>query len=172
MELSVRTADATRWPDVEQVMGANGAYGNCWCMFWRLTNPEIHAMSPADNRAALQRAVRSDEAAGLILYAGEEPIGWCSVAPRPQFPRIFHTNGLKPDDPQDESVWSVVCVYVKQGHRRSWRSGRTGRRRGRIRARARRRGDRGLPGVRCRQWQTIAAVLRNDQPVQPRRVHP
>jgi GNAT superfamily N-acetyltransferase len=101
-----------------QVMGANGAYAGCWCMFWRLTNQEIQGKTGADNRAALEATVCSGAPAGLILYADDVPVGWCSVAPRPAFPRLFHTNGLSLRDPHDASVWSVVCIYMGKGRRR------------------------------------------------------
>jgi GNAT superfamily N-acetyltransferase len=101
-----------------QVMGANGAFGGCWCTFWRLTNQELQAKTAEDNRALLQAMVCSGAPAGLLLYAGGEPVGWCSLAPRPAFPRLFHTKGLNLKDPEDASVWSVVCVFVRKGHRR------------------------------------------------------
>jgi GNAT superfamily N-acetyltransferase len=93
-------------------------------MFWRLTNQEIQANSADDNRAALQATVCSEAPAGLVLYAGSEPVGWCSVAPRPSFPRLFHTKGINVEDPQDVSVWSVVCVFVQKGYRRTGIAGK------------------------------------------------
>jgi GNAT superfamily N-acetyltransferase len=45
-------------------------------------------------------------------------MGWCSVAPRPAFARLFHTRGIAIADPTNSSVWSVVCIFVKRGHRR------------------------------------------------------
>lgn len=117
MEYAIREATAERWEDVTRVMGVNGAYGGCWCTFWRLTNREANANSAEDNRAAQEALVRSDAPAGLLLYADGEPVGWCSVAPRPAFPRLFHTKGIVIADPENASVWSVVCIYVKKDYR-------------------------------------------------------
>jgi hypothetical protein len=102
MDTDIQVATADRWSDIMHVMGANGASGGCWCMFWRLTNQQLQANTANDNRAALQATVCSGEPAGLIIYAASEPIGWCSVAPRTEFPRLLHTKGLNlqhPDDP-------------------------------------------------------------------------
>ena len=118
METVVQEATAERWSDIAQVMGANGAYGGCWCTFWRLTNQQLPGRTAEDNRATLQAAVSSEQPAGLILYADGEPVGWCSVAPRLTFPRLFHTKGISIDDPEDTSVWSVVCIYVRKEYRR------------------------------------------------------
>jgi GNAT superfamily N-acetyltransferase len=93
-------------------------------MFWRLTNQQIQAHTADDNRAALQAIVTSEEHPGLLLYDGAEPIGWCSVAPRPVFPRLFHTKGINPADPEDASVWSVVCIFVKRDYRRQGGAGK------------------------------------------------
>jgi GNAT superfamily N-acetyltransferase len=116
-----RVAETGTWNDVVAVMGPGGGYGGCWCTFWRLTNQVIHDRTPADNRALLEGLVASGEPVGLVLYVDGAPVGWCQVAPRPQFPRLFATRGLDLHDPGDTSVWSIVCVYLGgaargQGH--------------------------------------------------------
>ena len=88
---------------------------------FRLT---VQAHSADDNRAALQAIVSSEEHPGLLLYVDAEPAGWCSVAPRPVFPRLFHTKGINPEDPEDASVWSVVCIFVRREHRRQGVAGK------------------------------------------------
>lgn len=123
MDIRIHPADADRWADVVAVMGVNGAFSGCWCMFWRLTNQQIQGNTADDNRAGLEAAVCSGEPAGLLLYDGTEPIGWCSVAPRPVFARLARTKGITPDDPHDPSVWSIVCVFIKRDYRRNGLTG-------------------------------------------------
>jgi len=43
-------------------------------------------------------------------------VGWCSVAPREEFPRLERSRLLKPVDGQ--RVWSVVCFFVAKEYRR------------------------------------------------------
>ena len=30
------TLTPDRWPDFEKLFGEKGAYGGCWCMWWRI----------------------------------------------------------------------------------------------------------------------------------------
>jgi GNAT superfamily N-acetyltransferase len=53
----------------------------------------------------------------LLLYQDDQPAGWCQVAPRPDFWRLFHTRRLRLEHPDDPSVWSITCVYVARGAR-------------------------------------------------------
>jgi len=99
-------------------MGENGGYSGCWCMFWRLDNQEIHTKTASDNRAALREMIAAGQPIGLLLYQDDQPAGWCQVAPRPGFWRLFHTRGLGLEHPDDPSVWSITCVYVARGARR------------------------------------------------------
>jgi GNAT superfamily N-acetyltransferase len=117
MSVEIQVASAERWDDVVAVMGDKGAYGGCWCMFWRQDNQEIRSQTASDNRAALQRLVTSERPIGLLLYRAGGPVGWCQVAPRPDFWRLFHTRGLDLENPDDASVWSITCVYIARGAR-------------------------------------------------------
>jgi len=118
MTVEIKVADPSTWGDVVEVLGQRGGYAGCWCIFWRLTNQEIHARSPDDNRAALRALVCSQEPVGLLLYHDASPVGWCQVAPRPAFPRLSRTRGLDIDDTADPGVWSVVCIYIAHAARR------------------------------------------------------
>src|SRR5262245_47017405 len=115
MDLDVRPA---HWPDVVTLFGPNGASVGCWCMFWRLPNSELNANSADDNRAALESVVRSGRPSGLLAYDGDEPVGWCAVAPRAEFRRLPRTKALELTDPDDDSVWSITCFVVRTDRRR------------------------------------------------------
>ena len=69
---------------------------------------------PADNRAVLEKAARTDarkgRAPGLIAYRGGEAIGWVSLAPREDFERLEHSKVLARVD--EKPVWSIVCFVV------------------------------------------------------------
>jgi hypothetical protein len=71
-----------RWSDFERLFGPHGAYGGCWCMWWRTTRSQFEQQHGEGNRQAMQDIVNSGEVPGILAYAGGEPIGWCSVAPR------------------------------------------------------------------------------------------
>jgi GNAT superfamily N-acetyltransferase len=85
-------------------------------MWWRLTQKEFDAQKGDTNRLAMHDIVASGEVPGILAYHDDDSIGWCSVAPREEFPRLGRSRILKPVD--EQSVWSVVCFYVAKRYRR------------------------------------------------------
>jgi len=104
-----------RWPDLERLFGPNGAYGGCWCMFWRQTRKDYETLKGAENKTSMQTIVERDEVPGIIGYIDGVPAGWVSVGPRAAFPSLNRSRTLKPVD--DEPAWSIVCFYVAREHR-------------------------------------------------------
>jgi GNAT superfamily N-acetyltransferase len=78
---------------------------------------EFDKMHGEENRRAMETIIRSDEVPGLLAYLQNEPIGWCSVAPREAFPVLDRSPVLKRVD--DQPVWSIVCFYIARQYRRS-----------------------------------------------------
>jgi len=114
--LEFHPVTAERWPDLERLFGEHGAYGGCWCMWWRLPRAQFTQQVGQKNKEALKAIVDSGEAPGLLAYADGEPIAWCSVAPRQAFPALDRSRTLKRID--DQPVWSVVCFFVAKPFRR------------------------------------------------------
>jgi GNAT superfamily N-acetyltransferase len=114
-KLKTHPVTPRRWDDFAKLFGSRGACGGCWCMWWRLTSAEFEKRKGAGNRRAMRTLVKSGRVPGLLAYRGREPVGWISVAPRDDFPRLATSRILKPVD--DEPVWSVVCFFVAKEHR-------------------------------------------------------
>jgi GNAT superfamily N-acetyltransferase len=114
--LKVRPVTARRWKDLVRLFGKSGACGGCWCMWWRQTRAEFAARAGESNRRALRRIVTSGRIPGLIAYLGEQPVGWCSIAPRTEFPSLDRSPVLKRVD--EQAVWSLVCFFVARGARK------------------------------------------------------
>ncbi len=114
--LAIVPATPDRWDDLETLFGPRGACAGCWCMYWRQTQREFEAHKGEGNRASFKTIVEGGPPPGVIAYAGDEPIGWCSVGPRPDFSRLARSPILKPVD--DEPVWSIVCLFVTRPWRR------------------------------------------------------
>ena len=49
-------------------------------------------------------------------HAGEEPVGWCALAPRQAYPRLETSRILKPVD--DQPVWVIPCFFIHRNYRR------------------------------------------------------
>src|SRR6266513_3293231 len=107
----IHPATARRWPDLEKLFGPNGAYSNCWCMWWRLRHRDFRALRPAERKAELRGWVRSGAEPGLIAYRKGMAVGWCAVAPRSEYAGLAASRNLKPVD-SAPGVWSVTCYFV------------------------------------------------------------
>jgi len=105
----------TQWPDFEKLFGPRGACGGCWCMYWRQSRREYEAQHGEKNRLAMKALVEAGNIPGLLAYDGEQPVGWCSIAPREDFSTLANSRILKPVD--NQPVWSVVCFFVTRGQR-------------------------------------------------------
>jgi GNAT superfamily N-acetyltransferase len=115
--VTVEEVDASRWDDLAALFGASGAYSGCWCMWWRLSGKEFSANGNVGNRAALSALSASGEQLGLLAYREGTPVGWASVAPRLDFPRLLRSPSLKLDDLTDSTVWSVPCFFIARNQR-------------------------------------------------------
>jgi GNAT superfamily N-acetyltransferase len=60
--------------------------------------------------------VRAREPARVITYLDDVPVGWCSIGPRADIPRLTASRLTRPVD--DVPVWSIVCLVVRGGHRK------------------------------------------------------
>ncbi|OGG01044.1 MAG: GNAT family N-acetyltransferase [Candidatus Glassbacteria bacterium RIFCSPLOWO2_12_FULL_58_11] len=110
-----------RWADFEKLFGPRGACAGCWCMFWRLAMKEYRQGQGEPNKRAMKTLVESGKRPGILAYDRERAVGWCSLAPRTEFPRFETTRTLKPVD--DRPVWSIVCLFVAKEYRRHGLSG-------------------------------------------------
>jgi GNAT superfamily N-acetyltransferase len=85
-------------------------------MWFRLSNKEWGTQNGEQRKQGLQNLVEAGTPTGLLAYAGEKPVGWISLGPRPDFKRLEKSRLAKPVD--DRPVWSVVCFFVEKHYRR------------------------------------------------------
>jgi GNAT superfamily N-acetyltransferase len=116
LNLEFKPLTPETWPDFEQLFGSKGAYGGCWCMWWRSTRAEFEKRGNEGNKAAMRAIVDSGQPTGILAYEHGGPIGWCSIAPRPTYGSLNRSPILKRID--DQPVWSLVCLFVAQEVRR------------------------------------------------------
>lgn len=109
-ELAFYPLTAERWLDFERLFGPRGAVGGCWCMWWRQSSGDHDRNKGEANRLAFKATVESGEVLGILAYRGETPIGWCSFAPRENYPRLNRSRTLKAVD--ETPVWSIGCFFI------------------------------------------------------------
>jgi GNAT superfamily N-acetyltransferase len=116
LELTFGAATADCWEDVERLFGVRGACGGCWCMYWRLPRSLYEQGKGDGNRLALRGMIEAGEEPGVLAYSNGEPIGWCAVGPREDYPVLGRSRVLKSVD--DAEVWSITCFFVAKPFRR------------------------------------------------------
>lgn len=114
-EITFHPLTPDRWSDFVYLFGDSGAYGGCWCMWWRITRSQFDKNKNAGNKIAMKNLVDSGEIPGILAYIGGKPVGWCSVAPRENFASLNRSPVLKRLD--DKPVWSLVCLFVDKKER-------------------------------------------------------
>ena len=58
---------------------------------------------------------------GLVAYLAGEPVGWCAVEPRTEYPRLLVMPipwAGRAQDKTDAGVWAVTCFVTRAGFRR------------------------------------------------------
>jgi GNAT superfamily N-acetyltransferase len=85
-------------------------------MWWRLKRSQFEKQKGQENKKNFKKIVNSGEIPGLLAYANDQPIAWCSIAPRETYSVLERSRILKRID--DEPVWSVVCFFVAKLFRR------------------------------------------------------
>ncbi|MBM3403522.1 MAG: GNAT family N-acetyltransferase [Bacteroidetes bacterium] len=84
-------------------------------MSWRLKRADFLRQKGEGNKWALKEIVDSGEAPGIIAYDRDQPVAWCSFAPRESFPALQRSRTLARVD--DQPVWSVVCFFILKPYR-------------------------------------------------------
>jgi GNAT superfamily N-acetyltransferase len=85
-------------------------------MAWRLRRADFNKGKGQANKRAFRNLVRAGTPPGVLAYAGDEPVGWCAVAPRQSYVALERSRVLAPVD--DQPVWSISCLFVARPFRR------------------------------------------------------
>ncbi|MGE0151844.1 MAG: N-acetyltransferase family protein [Reyranellaceae bacterium] len=115
--LSLTPVTPADWADIETLFGPNGAAGGCWCQWWRVEKggKTWEACKGAPNRAALQAQVEAGALHAILARRGRQPVGWCCVGPRQDFPRLRKSRMAR--DHEAEQAWAVACLFVARSER-------------------------------------------------------
>jgi GNAT superfamily N-acetyltransferase len=115
-QIEVHPLTPSRWPDLESLFATHREPHSCWCMFWRSSEREFKGWSHDQRKGLLRARVDAGQVPGLLAYADGQPVGWCGLGPRAEFPMLQRSPTLKPVDALP--VWSTVCFFVHPKHRR------------------------------------------------------
>jgi GNAT superfamily N-acetyltransferase len=107
--LNFREVDSSNWGDFAKLFESKGGPSYCWCMAWRPLPGDRNQATNADRKNAIERTVEAGTPIGILAYDGDQPVGWCSIAPRETYRPL---GGDEYEGTQDSEVWSLVCFYV------------------------------------------------------------
>ena len=72
------------------------------------------------NEGDLRRLVEQGLRPGLVAYDGDDPVGWCAVAPIASLTRIATSPffaQLRPDGDDTTDRWAITCFVVRESAR-------------------------------------------------------
>ncbi len=125
-EVTVVPANEATWEDLQAVFGTRGDPARCQCQWYKTPSCEWRS-TPVEERAHRLREQtdcghpESDTTSGLVAYLDGEPVGWCAVEPRAEYPHLLSTRvpwtGRSEDKTADD-VWAVTCFVARTGFRR------------------------------------------------------
>lgn len=104
------------WKDFENLFGEKGACAGCWCMYWRMRRKDYDLQRGSGTKKMMKNLVNNGTVPGIIAYDNNKPVGWCSVAPREDFPVLENSRVLKRID--EKPVWSIVCFFIQKEFRK------------------------------------------------------
>jgi GNAT superfamily N-acetyltransferase len=112
-----RPLSAETWGDFARLVEANnGVWGGCWCIGF---HPEGvgKGSTPAQNRETKHDHVRRGTVHQVLVYEGEECVGWCQYGPPAELPNIKNPKAY---DKERTGLpdWRIGCIFTGRGHRR------------------------------------------------------
>jgi GNAT superfamily N-acetyltransferase len=116
MAFDTRPLTPDRVDDFATVANPNRRPSHCWCLSHRLSAREITELGGGSREAAFRALCARENPPGVIGYDDGEPVGWCSIGPRAEIPRLEASKLIRPVD--DVPVWSIICVVVRSGFRK------------------------------------------------------
>ena len=107
--LNFREVTDANWSDFEKLFESRGGPKSCWCMVWRATPAEAKHPDGASRKSALQQRIHTGTTIGILGYLDNEPVAWCSIAPRSSYRRLVT---ITETNAPEEYIWSLACFFV------------------------------------------------------------
>jgi hypothetical protein len=117
LRLAFHPVTPERLPGLARFLEMHGKFRYCACMRWRMRSSQFCRSTKEDRADALQGLARERTPIGVLAYLDQEPVGWCSVAPRETYAALERYRALPRID--ERPVWSVVCFFVSSRIRRT-----------------------------------------------------
>lgn len=127
-DLMIVPANEVGWEHLRAVFGSRGDPSLCWCQRFKMRPGESwRSEGPVELASRLRRQAAHGEpgvstTSGLVAFFDGEPVGWCAVEPRSNYPRLLRSCRVpwvgRDEDKHEVGVWAVTCFVTRAGYRR------------------------------------------------------
>lgn len=125
LELVIVPANEATWEDLRAIFGVRGYPAYCQCQRFKIgpqgwTEPTVAERMERLRIESHCDFPSADTTSGLVAYLDGEPVGWCAVEPRSEYPKLPHQRtrmAARGEDPTDPTVWAVTCFVTRAGFR-------------------------------------------------------
>jgi GNAT superfamily N-acetyltransferase len=114
---TIRSLDTETWTDFARLVEANnGVWGGCWCMGF---HPEGLAKdrTASENRRAKREHVSKGTVHQILVYDGDQCVGWCQYGPPAELPNIKNPKAYE-KELAELPDWRIGCIFTGKDHRR------------------------------------------------------
>lgn len=113
--LKFREVKKSNWADFAALFESPGCPSYCWCMAWRPLPGDRRTATNAIRKRTMKRLVDARTPVGILAFDGDDPVAWCSIAPRQTY---LPLGGEDYEGVTEDKVWSIVCFFVPRKLRR------------------------------------------------------
>lgn len=123
--VAIVPANEASWDDLNTIFGTSGDPAGCRCQWFKVRDKDWRSVPVEERTERLREQTNcgnpgSASTTGLVAYLDDEPVGWCAVEPRPNYPRLLRTRVPwtgRDEDKTDDGIWVVSCFVVRTGFR-------------------------------------------------------
>jgi len=110
---TTRPLDEDTWGDFAALVEANnGIWGGCWCLGF---HPEPFGEAE-ENREAKQGHVRRGTVHQILVFDGDECVGWCQYGAPSELPDIKNRKAYE-KELSELPDWRIGCIFTGRAHR-------------------------------------------------------
>ena len=105
------------WADFAGLVEANnGVWGGCWCIGFHREGIGKDSTA-AGNREAKSAHVANGTVHQVLVYHGDECVGWCQYGPPAEVATIKNASAYQ-KELVDLPDWRIGCIFTGSRHRR------------------------------------------------------
>ena len=108
--------------ELARLFGSQRTTEHCWCMSFCVPHGQFAVgwVTGGNRRRFASMAADEPTPMGILASEAGRPVGWCACGPRSRYAAALDTRSTPMPDrspAEDEDVWLLPCLFVRQGHR-------------------------------------------------------